>query len=64
MDTLEINPIEEAQRVLEADRKQRAEQFQNELVALEKKHNCTIGITYVQNNPNLPSVANIQIIPL
>ena len=56
--------IEEAYKAIEQDKKQRAEDFSKALENLCKEYRCDLSVTYVQNNPNLPSVGQIQIIPL
>ncbi len=64
MENIEPNPLAEAQKVIEQDKKERAEKFQAELLDLEKKYKCEIRIGYRLDNPNLPSVAQFYIQPL
>lgn len=48
---LTVDPVAEAQRVIEADRQRRAEACKQEIDAVLTKYRCTISCTQPQQTP-------------
>lgn len=58
------NPIEEAKKLLNEEKQQRAKDFDKELKQLEEKFKCKLVIQYQQQSVLMPSIGTIAIEPL